>query len=84
METGILSSKGQITIPKKIREFLQIQKSEKIVFIPLEDGSVLMKTEHKPAASLFGLLSHRKRETPATIDQMEAAIQEKRGQRGCE
>lgn len=84
METGTLSSKGQITIPKKIREFLRIQTSEKLVFIPLEEGKVLITTEQKSANSIFGILKHRKRETPASLEQMDSAIQKRRLERGVE
>ncbi|BBO68789.1 hypothetical protein DSCA_27190 [Desulfosarcina alkanivorans] len=45
METGTLSSTGQVAIPKKIREFLQILTSGKLIFVPLEEGKVLITTE---------------------------------------
>lgn len=78
METGTLSSKGQITIPKKIREFLNIQTYEKLIFIPLEEGKVLITTEHKSATAIFGTLKHRKKKQPASLEQMNAAIQRRR------
>ncbi|MBR9985706.1 MAG: AbrB/MazE/SpoVT family DNA-binding domain-containing protein [Desulfosarcina sp.] len=84
MEAGTLSSKGQITIPKKIREFLHIQTSEKLVFIPLEEGKVLLTTEQKSASSIFGILKHRSRETPVSLEQMDRAIQKRRIERGGE
>jgi antitoxin PrlF len=78
METGRLSSKGQITIPKKIREFLHIQTSERLVFLPLEDGKVLITTERKSASSIFGMLKHKKKEQPVSLEQMDTVIQKKR------
>lgn len=78
METGTLSSKGQITIPKKIRDFLHVQTSEKLIFIPLEEGKVLITTEQKSATSIFGILKHRKKNQPASFDQMDSAIQKRR------
>jgi antitoxin PrlF len=78
METGTLSSKGQITIPKKVREFLNIQTSEKIIFIPLEEGKVLITTEQKSATSIFGILKHRKKKQPISTEQMENAIRQRR------
>ena len=78
METGTLSSKGQITIPKKIREYLNIQTSEKILFIPVEDGKVLITAEQKSATSIFGILKHRRKERPVSAKQMEDAIQKRR------
>ena len=78
METGTLSSKGQITIPKKIREYLNIQASEKILFIPIEDGKVLITAEQKSATSIFGILKHRRKKRPASTEQMEDAIRARR------
>ncbi len=78
METGTLSSKGQITIPKKIRDFLHVQTAEKLIFIPIEDGKVLITTERKAASSIFGILKHKKKKYPATLEQMDSAIQKKR------
>lgn len=78
METGRLSSKGQITIPKKIREFLHIQTSERLVFLPLEDGKVLITTERKSASSIFGMLKHKKKEQPVSLEQMDTVIQKRR------
>lgn len=78
METGTLSSKGQITIPKKIRDFLHVHTSEKLIFIPLEEGKVLITTEQKSATSIFGILKHRKKKQPVSLDQMDSAIQKRR------
>ncbi len=41
MEIAKLSSKGQITIPIAIREYLQLNQGDKIIFI-IEDGKVRM------------------------------------------
>ena len=81
METGTLSSKGQITIPKKIREFLNIETSEKLIFTPIEEGKVLVTKEQKSAESIFGILKHRKKKQPVSPNQMDNAIQKRRLQR---
>lgn len=81
METGTLSSKGQITIPKKIREILNVQTSDKLVFIPLENGKVLLTTEQKSAASIFGSLKHRMKKKPVSLEQMDEAVKKHRVKR---
>jgi len=81
MITGTVSSKGQVTIPKQIRDFLKLKKSDKIVFIPLEDGNVLMTRKQVPASALFGMLRHRKKEKPVSVEDMEKIIRKKRAQR---
>jgi antitoxin PrlF len=76
-----LTQKGQVTIPKKIREFLNIGTSDKIIFSPLEEGQVLVTTERKSPDALFGMLKHRKKGKPVSIREMEMAIRENRQKR---
>jgi AbrB family looped-hinge helix DNA binding protein len=83
METGTLTSKGQITIPKKIREILNVQTADRLIFIPVEDGKVLITTERKSATSICGMLKHRKKSEPVSIEQMETAIQKRRLKRNA-
>jgi AbrB family looped-hinge helix DNA binding protein len=82
MITSIISSKGQVTIPKKIREFLKVGTFDKIVFIPLEDGRVLITSKQNPAIALFGMLKHRSPKKPATAEEMKTAVRERRLKRG--
>ena len=82
MIISTISSKGQITIPKKIREFLKLGTYDKIVFIPLEEGKVLITSKQNPAKSLFGMLKHRRLSKPVSIEEMETSIRERREKRG--
>ena len=81
MATGTISSKGQITIPKQIREFLKVEPSDKIVFTPLEEGKVLITYKQSLASNLFGMLKHRRLEKPVTLEKMEETIRERRTNR---
>ena len=81
METGTLSSKGQITIPKKIRDFLNVETSEKLIFEPIDEGMVLITKEQKTATSIFGILKHRKKNQAVSQEQMDEAIRARRLQR---
>jgi AbrB family looped-hinge helix DNA binding protein len=76
-----LTSKGQVTIPKKIRELLNVDVSDTIEFTPLEDGKVLITAERHSAKALFGLLKHRKPAKPVTVEEMETIIRERRFKR---
>jgi len=58
------TSKDQVTIQKKIREFLNVRTSDKIVFTPVDDGKALITTRQKPAHELFGMLKHRRPQSP--------------------
>ena len=81
MITSTISSKGQITIPKEIRGLLQANTSDKIVFIPIENGKVMITIKQKPATALFGMLKHKRPARPVSLEKMEAAIQKRRAKR---
>ncbi|HBF59476.1 AbrB/MazE/SpoVT family DNA-binding domain-containing protein [Exiguobacterium sp.] len=57
MELSKLTSKGQITIPKKIRQALQMEEGDRVAFIE-EDGFVIMaKADLKQLHDLQDILS---------------------------
>ncbi len=74
MSESTLTSKGQITIPKAVREALQLETGDKVYFDVRDDGSVVMVARNEPVESLFGLL-HRpgKRSRSMTIEEMNPA-----------
>ena len=41
MESAIVTAKGQVTIPKSIREFLEIKEGSKILFIQKGDNVII-------------------------------------------
>jgi antitoxin PrlF len=82
MIVGTISSKGQITIPKRIRELLKVGNSDKIVFTPLEEGKVMISGKQNPATLLFGMMKHRSLERPVSLEKMDAAIRKNRAKRG--
>jgi len=84
MIVSSMSSKGQVTIPKKIRELLALKTFDKIVFIPLENGKVLITSKQNPGSSLFGMLKHRKLEKPASPEEMDSIIRKRRAERGMD
>ncbi len=84
MIIGTLSSKGQITIPKKIRELLKVESSDKIIFIPLEEGKVMITGKQNPASLLFGMLKYRSPAKPVSLGKMDSAILKRRAKRGSQ
>ena len=44
-----LTSKGQVTIPKKVRDFLGIKPGSAIDFEPTEDGRIVIVTAGRKA-----------------------------------
>lgn len=51
-----ITSKGQTTIPAEIRERLGLQAGDKIAFIEMEQGFLILP-RNRPASTLFGSLS---------------------------
>ncbi|HEX9474665.1 MAG TPA: type II toxin-antitoxin system PrlF family antitoxin [Steroidobacteraceae bacterium] len=62
-----LTSKGQTTIPKSIRDGLGMKVGDRMSFTLMPDGVVLMRVKNKRAASLAGLL-YKKGRKPVSID----------------
>jgi antitoxin PrlF len=54
-----LTSKGQTTIPKDIRESLGMKSGDRMTFTMLPDGTVLMRVKNKSVMSLAGRLRKR-------------------------
>lgn len=76
MTTGTVTSKGQITIPKSIRDRLMLESGHKIDFVITEQGDVLLKPVTKRVDDIFGVL-HRPGQKPLSPGEMDAAIQKK-------
>lgn len=75
MPTSTLTSKGRITIPKEVRERLGLQEGDRIVFLFDKQGRVGLQPESRdPLGNLLGLLRHRAKDRPATVEEMNNAI----------
>ena len=72
MSTATLTSKGQTTIPKRIRDQLRLKTGDRLEFILQDDGTVLMVPRTFRAADLKGILPPPKRR--ATVEEMNEAI----------
>jgi antitoxin PrlF len=72
MEEATLTSKGQLTLPKAMRETLGVRAGDRIRFVPARNGYRLVVVK-KDLRSLAGFLKGR-RETPLTIAGMNRAI----------
>jgi len=51
-----LTSKGQTTIPKDIRDSLGLKSGDRITFTVMPDGTVQMRVKNKSAMALAGSL----------------------------
>ena len=70
-----LTVKGQVTIPKTIRDHLRLVPGDQIEFEFADDGSVRMRptvaASRKPARSKFAALVGRRRQGGRTAELME-------------
>jgi len=68
-----MTSKGQTTIPKEIRDRLHLQAGDRIDFIAQNDGTVLLRPVKLDVTALKGLL-HRPGIRPVSLAEMKNAI----------
>jgi AbrB family looped-hinge helix DNA binding protein len=73
MPTATVTSKGQVTIPKSVRDVLQIDSGDQIDFVVTERGDVLVRGVNVDVRELKGLLK-RPRRHGVTIEEMNKAI----------
>lgn len=64
-----LTSKGQITIPKEIRDGLGMKSGDRMTFTLMPDGTVVMRVKSKSVAGLAGAL-HKKGKKPLPVEQL--------------
>lgn len=74
MPDSTVTSKGQITIPKAVRERLHLAPGDTVHFDIQSDGSVSLVARKHPVESLSGLLKDQvARKRPITIAEMNPA-----------
>lgn len=73
MPSATLTSKGQTTIPKEVREFLNLQSGDRLEFIIQPDGNVALRSATVDVRDLKGI-RFRKGAKPVSIQQMNAVI----------
>lgn len=64
-----LTSKGQTTIPKDIRDSLGIKSGDRMTFTLMPDGTVLLRVKNKSVMSLAGSLKKKGRK-PVPVEQL--------------
>ena len=72
MPTATVTSKGQITIPKEVRETLGLEAGHRVSFQIRENKVVEMRPENVDLMSLFGIFKPAVK--GVTLEQMEEAI----------
>jgi AbrB family looped-hinge helix DNA binding protein len=73
MPSATLTSKGQLTLPKPIRELLKLGAGDRVDFIVEDDGVVVLRPATTHVRELKGAL-HRRGLKPLSVEQMNAVI----------
>jgi AbrB family looped-hinge helix DNA binding protein len=73
MPTATVTSKGQLTLPKRVREVLKVDAGDVVDFVLEPDGSVTVRAGRYDVADLQGILKKPARK-PVSIAAMDQAI----------
>ena len=71
MPVATLTSKGQITIPKSVRESLGLRTGDRLEFDVQDDGSVRVRKRSVDILDLIGMI---KTDRHATLEEINEAI----------
>ncbi len=61
MSTATITSKGQITIPKPVRERLKVKPGDRVEFVEMENSVFQLVASTRDVRSLKGIVSKPKR-----------------------
>lgn len=64
-----LTSKGQTTIPKEIRDELGMKPGDRMTFTLMPDATVVLRVKNKSISELAGSL-HKKGRKPVPVEQL--------------
>lgn len=73
MAIGRLTSKGQVTIPKVVRDTLRLHTGDRLEFVVMQNGDVFIRPVTKKVDDVFGKL-HKPGREPVSIEDMDSAI----------
>ncbi len=73
MVTATITSKGQIMIPKAVRDSLHLRSGDRVAFFLHGDGEAMFKPLTKSVDEVYGRL-HRAGQTARSIEDMDEAV----------
>ena len=72
MTTATITTKGQITIPKLVRQRLGVNPGDRVEFIEMENGAFQLVAANRDITTLKGIVT--KPQKTVSIDEMNDAI----------
>ena len=76
MPHSTLSTKGQLVIPKEVRDFLRVAPGDRIDFVVHDDGQVTIRPAVLDIHELRGLL-HSPGRTCVSVEDMKRAVRDR-------
>ena len=76
MVLATITTKGQVTIPKSVRDYLMLNTGDKIEFIVTDKREALIRPVSKKVDEVFGILNKPGRIT-VSVEEMDATIRQR-------
>lgn len=76
MVTATLTSKGQITIPKAVRDSLRLRPGDRVTFVLRGDAEAILKPVTKSVDDVYGKL-YSPMQQPKSVEEMKTAVAER-------
>ena len=76
MALATRTRKGQVTIPKSVRDSMGLQTGDKLEFIVSEKGEAIFRPVTRKVDDVFGKL-YRPGRKPVSIEEMDEAVKSK-------
>jgi AbrB family looped-hinge helix DNA binding protein len=76
MAIARLTSKGQVTIPKSVRDALSLHTGDKLEFVVRQSGDALIRPITRNVDDVFGKL-HKPGRKPVSVEEMDSAIRQR-------
>ncbi len=80
MPTATVTSKGQVTVPKPIRDRLNLHAGDRLDFVLEEEGKVILRKASIPIQELEGIL-YRADRKPVSLEEMKETVRRRFGAR---
>jgi AbrB family looped-hinge helix DNA binding protein len=77
MPTAVITSKGQITIPKPVRDALGVETGDRVEFVELERGVYTVVAATRDIRDLKGVIP--KPAKPVSVEDMNRAVRRHAG-----
>ena len=71
-----MTQKGQVTIPKDVRDSLHLVTGDKVEFVLNDRNEIVIKPVNRKVMEVAGLLSKYKRSEPVSIEEMNQCVEQ--------